>query len=233
MKLVLQIIIIIILIFAGIFVYYLLQHWISPTRSMHFLEWIRQPQSHPDWVVRSGSKCANSPFIFPTDGYIGFLWGDSFRFGHHHQGIDIFSGTPSGRTPVIATYDGYLTRLPDWKSSVIIRIPADPLQPKRQIWTYYTHMAEKDGSSLIDEKFPAGTREIFVKAGTRLGYQGDYSGSPNNPVGVHLHFSIVKDDGKGNFMNELEIDNTLDLSPYFNLKLDAKKNTDEIPICPS
>jgi hypothetical protein len=64
-----------------------------------------------------------------------------------------------------------------------------------------------------------------------LGYQGDYSGDPNNPVGIHLHFSIVEDDGTGGFKNELEIVNTLDPSPYLGLALNANENRDRVPLC--
>jgi peptidoglycan LD-endopeptidase LytH len=74
---------------------------------------------------------------------------------------------------------------------------------------------------------------VLVKSGTLLGYQGNYSGTPNNPVGVHLHFSIVKDNGSGHFLNELEIRNTLDPSLYFNLPLNGKQNKDVIPVCGS
>jgi murein DD-endopeptidase MepM/ murein hydrolase activator NlpD len=162
---------------------------------------------------------------------VGFLWDDSFRLGHRHQGIDIFAGTEAGVTPIIAAYDGYLTRLADWKSSVIIRVPSDPLQPGRQIWLYYTHMANQDSTSYIVEGFPPGTREVFVSAGTLLGYQGNYSGDPNNPVGVHLHFSVVRDDGTGHFKNELNISNTYDPSPYLGLALNANLNPNQIPVC--
>jgi hypothetical protein len=167
----------------------------------------------------------------PTTGYIGFLWGDSFRPGHKHQGLDIFGGDKAGATPVYAAYSGYLTRLPEWKSSLIIRIPSDPLQPSRQVWTYYTHLAEEDGTSYILPAFPPGTSELFVEKGTQLGYQGNYSGDPNNPTGVHLHFSIVKDDGRGNFSNELRIQNTIDPSPYFGMNLNAGENPGGLPRC--
>jgi hypothetical protein len=60
---------------------------------------------------------------------------------------------------------------------------------------------------------------------------GNYSGTPGNPTGVHLHLSIVKDDGKGLFKNELEISNTLDPSPYFGFNLNKNKQKDEIPGC--
>ena len=151
--------------------------------------------------------------------------------GHTHQGIDIFAGTDIGVTRVVSAYPGYLTRLPDWKSTVIVRVPEDPLKPGRQIWLYYTHMADEQGNSFISSEFPPGSYEIPIEAGTFLGYQGDFSGDPNNPVGVHLHFSIVEDDGSGQFKNELEIENTLDPSPYLGLPLNAYQNRDRIPLC--
>jgi len=131
----------------------------------------------------------------------------------------------------VAAYDGYLTRLADWKSTVILRIPSDPLHPGRQIWTYYTHMANDQGDSWVAPEFPPGTTEVFVRAGSLLGSQGNYSGTAGNPTGIHLHFSIVKDDGQGGFLNELEIENTLDPSPYFNLTLNANHHPDAIPVC--
>jgi len=201
------------------------------SRSTKVLQYLREAGRHQDWAVKARTRCDDAPFILPTNGFIGYLWGDSFRIGKQHQGIDIFGGTEAGVTPVYAAYDGYLSRLADWKSSLIIRIPHDPLQPDRQIWTYYTHMANKNGESYIVAEFPPGTHEVFVKAGTLLGYQGNYSGSTSHPVGVHLHFSIVLSDVDGNFKNELEIKNTLDPSPYFALPLNGKENKDIIPVC--
>lgn len=201
-------------------------------RSTRVMEWIRFPSKHPGWAIQAGDRCDNAPFSMPTNGYIGFLWDDSFRPGHHHTGLDIFGGTKNGITPIYVAYDGYLTRQSDWKSTVIIRIPSDPLQPDRQIWMYYTHMADEQGIDFISEGFPPGSEEVFVKAGTLLGYQGNFSGSPGNPTGVHLHFSIVKDDGDGQFLNETILENTLDPSPYFNIILNANQSPPEIPICP-
>ena len=201
----------------------------STQRSRYVISFIRNPAAHQDWAIEAQTRCGDAPFLFPTRGLIGYLWDDSFKPGHRHQGIDIFGGTDPGITPVYAAYDGYLTRESGWKSTVIIRIPSDPLEPGRQIWTYYTHMADADGVSTIDPAFPPGTHEVFVKAGTLLGYQGNFSGTPGSPVGVHLHFSIVKDDGNGNYLNELEIGNTVDPSPYFGLPLNAADEP-ELPI---
>lgn len=201
-------------------------------RAAQVFAWIQDPASRPDLVIQAGSRCGKAPFIFPTTGVVGFLWDDSFQIGHRHQGVDIFAGTAIDITPVVAAYTGYLTRLPDWKSAVIERIPSDPLEPSRQIWVYYTHMADANGNSFISPDFPPGTSERQIEAGTLLGYQGDYSGDPNNPVGVHLHISIVKDD-HGQFMNELDINNTYDPSPYFGLALNADQNPDKIPVCDS
>jgi murein DD-endopeptidase MepM/ murein hydrolase activator NlpD len=200
-------------------------------RTRVVFEFLGNPASHQERVIPALIRCNQAPFIMPTTGLIGFLWDDSFRLGHHHQGIDIFSGSEVGQAPVYAAFDGYLTRLSEWKSTVIIRIPVDPLQPDRQIWTYYTHMADSAGNSLIERAFPPGSTEIFVTAGTLLGYQGNYSGSPDRPTGIHLHFSIVKDDGEGKFLNELEIANTLDPSPYLGMALNGKTNKTDVPVC--
>ena len=203
----------------------------NPARIDHFRRWIREPASHPDWKLSAGSQCGAAPFLFPTDGMVGFLWGDSFRPGHTHQGIDIFAGTDVGVTPVVSAYPGYLSRLSDWKSTVIVRVPSDPLNPGAQIWLYYTHMADEQGNSFVSSEFPAGTAEKFVEAGTFLGYQGDYSGDPGNPVGVHLHFSIVQDDSSGKFKNELEIGNTYDPSPYLGIPVNGYENRNNVPLC--
>jgi peptidoglycan LD-endopeptidase LytH len=204
----------------------------SVSRSGNVLAFLRDPESRPHWRVAAGTRCAEAPFVFPTDGFIGFLWDDSFRPGHRHSGLDIFGGQGLNTTPVVAAYPGYLTRQPDWVSTVIIRAPSDPLQPSRQIWLYYTHMADPEGNSFILPAFTPGTSEVFVEAGTLLGYQGNYSGNPLRPTGIHLHFSIVLDDGRGGYLNELEIENTLDPTPYFGLPLNASTSQGEIPVCP-
>ncbi|RPI88420.1 MAG: M23 family metallopeptidase [Chloroflexi bacterium] len=223
---------------AAFFILFLAAGWVLyrrfgiPTRrSASVVAWIRNPELHPDWAVEAGDVCGNAPFQMPTRGFIGFVWQDSFRIGHQHQGLDIFGGTDINVTPVYAAYPGYLTRQQDWKSSLIIRIPNDPLQPGRQFWNYYTHLADSMGNSFISPDFPPGTSGVFVEAGTLLGYQGNFSGDPGNPTGVHLHFSIVKDDGSGKWLNELEIDNTIDPSQYFGLPLNASENPDEFLVC--
>ena len=215
---------------SGLFILYKV-FFSSTDRTRKVIAFIRKPETHENLVLPALSRCGDAPFVLPTRGMIGFIWGDSFRPGHRHQGLDIFSGTDVGQTPVFAAYDGYLSRSADWKSTVIIRIPSDPLNPDRQIWTYYTHMADPEGQSLIASDFPAGTSEVFVSAGTLLGYQGNYSGTEGNPTGIHLHFSIIKDNGEGQYLNELEISNTLDPSPYFGMALNARNNSDAIPVC--
>jgi murein DD-endopeptidase MepM/ murein hydrolase activator NlpD len=203
----------------------------SSGRVLRLRQYLSNPTDHTDWQIHAGDRCGQAPFLLPTDGYIGFAWGDSFRPGKHHQGLDIFGPTDLGETPVVAAYDGYLTRLPDWRSAVILRLPDDPLQPGRQIWTYYTHMADANGRSFIDDSFPPGTSEQFVRAGTLLGTQGNYSADPDNPTGMHLHFSIVRDDGTGRFRNELVFANTLDPTPYLGIEVNAERLGGELAVC--
>ena len=202
-------------------------------RTKNVWAFIRNPEEHQDWVIETFSQCGDAPFIFPTRGFIGFLHADSFSLLKWHTGLDIFSGTEVGKTAVYAPYDGYLTREADWKSSVILRIPSDPLQPDRQIWVYLTHMADKDGNSLIDDAFPPDTHEVFIKQGDLIGYQGNYSGDPNAPTGLHLHLSIVKDDGEGHYMNETKLQNVYDPSPWFGFPLSGKEAPTTPPACPN
>jgi peptidoglycan LD-endopeptidase LytH len=203
----------------------------TTSRDPQLRAWLADPASHPSWSVRAGQQCPGAPFLMPTTGYIGYLWDDSFRPGHRHEGIDIFGGTEAGVTPVAAAYPGFLTRRADWVSTVAIRIPRDPLNPGRQVWTYYTHMATTDGRSLVAPEFPPGSHDVSVAAGTFLGNQGDYSGDPSNPVAVHLHFSVVLSDALGGILNESDIANTVDPLPYLGMEPSGGATVDALAKC--
>ncbi len=189
-------------------------------------DWFVFPSMRPDLATVGGVACDGAPFIIPSDGFIGLLWADPARPYtplRRHTGIDIFGDGEQGTVPNYAAYDGYLTRLNDWKSTVAIR-HEDPLQSGRTIWTYYTHMANEDGSqSFIVDDFPAGTGNKWVEQGTILGYQGTFSGT-GPPIGMHLHFSIVQSDSNDVFLNEAVLGNTLDPSPYLGLPLNIDDN---------
>ena len=62
------------------------------------------------------------------------------------------------------------------------------------------------------------------------GYTGDYNGDALRDIWVHLHFSIVLDDGRGSYTNELEFANTVDPSPYLGMSLHHACATD-VPAC--
>jgi hypothetical protein len=181
--------------------------------------WFEDPAGRPT-LINDRVQCPGAPFILPSAGLIGLLWDDPagpYNILAPHTGLDIFGAGAEGTDPVYAVYDGWLTRLENWFSTVIIRHD-DPLQPGRTIWTYYTHMAARDGSeSFVSAEFPPGTSGRFVARGTLLGWQGEYS--PGRAVGLHVHFSIVLGDADGGFRNEAQIANTLDPSPYFGMVL--------------
>jgi hypothetical protein len=190
-------------------------------RSGDFLTWSGGDAATREALVTvQRDTCPGAPFILPTDGFIGLLYADPrgpYSAANPHQGIDIFSNAEPGVMPVYAVYSGYIRREASWRSALIQRVPDDPLQPGRQIWLYYAHMADRDGNSFIVDAFPPGTSEVYVEQGTLLGYTGDYNGDSLRDVWVHLHFSIVKDDGSGRYANELEFVNTLDPSQYLGL----------------
>jgi len=82
-------------------------------------------------------------------------------------------------------------------------------------------MADAQGHSLIDAAFPPGTQENGERR-RASGLPGKLFRRPHQPGGCSPPFSIVLDDGQGSYRNELEISNTLDPSPYFNLPLNAR-----------
>jgi murein DD-endopeptidase MepM/ murein hydrolase activator NlpD len=195
-----------------------------------FVQVQRNPNSVELPVASGLSQCPAAPFIVPTSGWIGIVYGDSIFGTRNHSGLDIFGLEGNGVTPVYAAYDGFLTRLPEWTSAVIIRHPEDPLAPDRQIWTFYTHMADAAGTSFIIDQIPPGTLELPVKQGTLLGYQGDYNGGSLRGIDTHLHFSVVLDSGNGRFLNETDIANTIDPSPYLGMRLNVAC-ADRPPAC--
>lgn len=199
-------------------------------------QWLDNPPAYAAWSIPAGTRCADAPLLLPTTGYVGFGWDDSFRPGHRHSGLDIFGpDRENNLTPIVAAYDGYLTREAEWKSTVIIRHPAFPAVPAAgiaadtEIWTYYTHMASRDGTeSYVAPDFPPGTHEQFVKAGTLLGRQGNWGGSLWQLTGRHLHFSVVKTKPTGGYADEREIANTYDPLPLLGLA----KAADGLIRCP-
>lgn len=186
--------------------------------------WFSDPASRPALATEFSEPCPGYPFLVPSAGLVGGLpWNAAYgpyTVLNPHPGIDIFGLGAPGTIPIYAAYDGELTREEGWRSAVIIR-HADPLQPGRTIWTYYTHMADLSGEqSYIVDRFPPGSENIPVRQGELIGYQGVYNGGLTAPrVGLHLHFSIVTSDLLGRYKNEAVFENTLDPTPYLGLAL--------------
>lgn len=196
----------------------------SRSQWQQFWQWGQgDEETRSSLVTVQRDACPGAPFILPTDGFVGLLFADPngpYSSAAPHQGIDIFSNAEPGVMPVYAAYDGYIYREADWRSAVIQWVPDDPLQPGRPLWLYYAHMADRQGNnSFIQPAFPPGTSDVFVEQGTLLGYTGDYNGNSVRDIWVHLHFSIVKDNGIGSYANELEFANTVDPTPYIGLPL--------------
>ena len=109
-------------------------------RSAGFRQWAMGDSAEREALLTvQRDRCPGAPFILPADGYIGLLYADPrgpYSSSAPHQGIDIFSNADPGIVPVYAAYDGYVRREEDWQSTLIMRVPDDPLQPGRQIWYY-------------------------------------------------------------------------------------------------
>jgi hypothetical protein len=145
-----------------------------------------------------GDPCENAveaPFIMPTDGLVGF-GDDSFRLGP--APIDIFRGEDNV-TPGHCNYAGFLRRMPDWKSSVIIRIPMTLATRAPGLDLLHSH--GRSERLILYRRVPPGTTEKCGGKFARL--PGNYSGRPQ-PGGVHLHFRLFWTMAR-QFLNELKI----------------------------
>ncbi len=195
--------------------------WLNP-RNREFATWATGNENERATLIAERDPCAKAPFILPAEGYIGLFWNDPrspYSQSRRHQGIDIFINEQPGTQPVYAVADGFIYREADWVSTVIQRIPSDPLQPGQQIWVYYTHMADAQGNDFIEPQFERGVTEVPIRQGELIGYVGNYDGNVPSRIWTHLHLSVVKD-SDGTYLNEYFIDNTLDPSPYFGTGLD-------------
>ena len=70
--------------------------------------WGGDPAERETLITRRVEVCPNAPFLLPAEGYIGLLYGDPrgpYAEDHRHQGIDIFSPSGAGITPVYAMDD--------------------------------------------------------------------------------------------------------------------------------
>jgi hypothetical protein len=186
--------------------------------------WFDDPASRAELATAFDAPCPGYPFLVPSAGLVGGLpWNAAYgpySVLNPHPGIDIFGLGAVGTIPVYAAYDGLLTREDGWISAVIVRHD-DPLHPGQSIWTYYTHMADRSGEhSFIEASFPPGSADVPVRQGDLLGYQGIYNGGGNaSQIGLHVHFSIVRGDLLGHYLNESVFGNTLDPTPYLGLAL--------------
>lgn len=213
---------------------FLMAYSLPRIQSSDFWKFMRHrlnPEQPLDLPQATGlNRCPQAPFVVPTGGWVGVMYGDSILGTVNHSGLDIFGSEENGIIPVYAAYDGYVYRDDDWVSAVVIRHPDDPVVPGRQIWTYYAHMADRAGNSYIIKEIPPGTRELEIKQGTLLGYQGDYNGNSWRTISTHLHFSIILSKENGQFLNETDISNTIDPSPYLGMRLNVEC-ADRPPTC--
>jgi hypothetical protein len=66
--------------------------------------WFRAPEVRPTLISRLATPCPNAPFLLPSEGFVGFLYGDPtapYTPFAPHTGIDIFGDGAPGTVPVL------------------------------------------------------------------------------------------------------------------------------------
>ena len=158
-------------------------------------------------------SCQAAVWRLPSEGTLGVqLEGLTLEF---------FGYGNKNSIPVYAVADGLLTRQPGWLDAVAV-LHEDPLNPGTQVWTYYTGMADANGTvSFVAEDFPPGIANIPVKSGQVLGYQGSWGGLPLRPKWVHASFAVVDALGQNTFPEDMTAQHALDPVAYLGLNIEA------------
>ena len=63
---------------------YLLGRTYLGGRNKMVIDYIHNPAQHPEYEVEALTRCGDAPFLLPSKGFIGYLWGDSFKPFHRH-----------------------------------------------------------------------------------------------------------------------------------------------------
>jgi hypothetical protein len=161
-------------------------------------------------------SCPGAVWQLPSDGTLGVQWQDD-RLMFFGQGNE-------GQVPVYSVADGLLSRPEGWTDAILIQHD-DPLEAGKKIWTLYGNMSSANGTdSFVAEEFPVGAKDVPVKAGQLLGYQGSWSGNPQWPMWIHASFALIR--ARGNFPDTFTDFSILNPSAYLGLTL---KPESEVP----
>lgn len=165
------------------------------------------------------TTCPGAAWQLPSDGTLGVQRRDG--------GLVFFGLGNEAEIPVYAAADGLLTRLPGWIDTVAIQ-HEDPLNPGVIVWGYYGGMGAANGTdSFVAEDFPLGARNVPVKAGQLLGYQGSWSGRPLWPMWVHASFAVLRATEQDRPPEKVTQDNVLDPTPYLGLLLETRSENSQ------
>ena len=171
------------------------------------------------------SACPGAVWRLPSDHSLGVQWRDA--------GLDFFGQGNEGKVPVYAVADGLLTR-PSGGVDTVAILHDDPLDSTQKVWSYYSSLRAANGTDYyVAQDFPLGARDIPVKAGQLLGYQGAWSGKPLWPKWIHMHFAVVRAQDQADFPSEFTLEDVLDPTPYLNMELKPETDTEnsQLPKC--
>jgi 4-amino-4-deoxy-L-arabinose transferase-like glycosyltransferase len=142
------------------------------------------------------TTCPGAPWRIPTGAGLGIQIAPP---GY----LDFFGHGNAGEIPVYAAADGLLSRPedpPEGLIGAVIIQHDDPRGNAGKVWSVYADLRSFDGQAiLISPEFAPGAKDIPVKQGQLLGYQGNWSGREMMPAWVHLRFAVLQANPDGSF----------------------------------
>ena len=174
--------------------------------------------------VSAPSECSAGAWPLPTRATMGYRYENGW--------LSLYGAGPEGTVPVVAVAPGEVFRPEGFPEGSLAVIHEDPKNPAKRVILYYTEMQSyRKGEPLISEKIPLGATSLGVTAGETLGYQGMWSGRPNQQDWLHVTLGIAPYDSQ--FLEEtgkLE-DKLVSPAEYFGIQLDPDSRHVKPVIC--
>ena len=160
------------------------------------------------------SECENGVWALPTTAYLGYRYRDGL--------LAFYGAGAEGQVPVKAVADGLFYRLEGIPEGSFLILHEDPLNPGEKLIAYYGDMRSYQGDRIfISEAFLGNVQGVSVSKGETIGFQGMWSGSPNQQDWLHITFGLAPYDSQFLEEPDLLFENLIDPSVYFGIEIDT------------
>lgn len=130
------------------------------------------------------SSCPGGVWPLPTSAYLGYKY---------QEGTLTFYGAGlEGQVPITAPADGLVYRPKNFPEGSLLILHEDTHHSGDQVISLFEDLRPFRGQTdLISDRFPIGSAGLAVKKGDVIGFQSTWSENQNQPVWLHVDYSLA------------------------------------------